>query len=98
MSGGPSGKQNTAPDAGDEVAIYLQHAREVAGKFAQTSSKRSGKKPVNPLGVKDASPIGKTHKRTNSLNSQQVAQSPAKHCNATQCSHLVSCGQVRLRG
>lgn len=72
MSGGPSGKQNTAPDAGDEVATYLQHAREVAGKFAQTSSKRSGKKPVNLLGVKDASPIGKTHKRTNSLNSQQI--------------------------
>jgi hypothetical protein len=33
-----------------------------------------GKKAVNPLGVKDASPIGKgTCKRSNSLNSQQIS-------------------------
>ena len=56
-------------NASDEVAAYIQHAQNIAGRFSQ----RKGKKPVNPLGVKDASPIKKTsHKRSGSLNSHQI--------------------------
>jgi hypothetical protein len=70
---GPSQQQDGAAGTNSEVPTYILHAQQVAGKFSQTSTKRKGKKAADPLGVKNASPIGKSHKRSNSLNSQQVS-------------------------
>ena len=64
-------QQGNTRNASDEVAAYIQHAQNIAGRFSQRKGK--GKEPVNPLGVKNASSIKKTtHKRSSSLNSHQI--------------------------